>query len=692
MFGEIPIEIGSNPKSQYSFDAFTDNKKIFININKPVQLEKEFRGIVVPNYLTSANVLYSVPKKISDRELEIGLEFDNFLLLMFHELLHPKVCPNSKEDQKQITKSLYEGIKDAEPSISPKDVLYKVNNCKNLIWDVVVNSDFIGMSAGMHNDLLAKRIGYVFQKRNRRIEDQLVKHYPNGILPITHLIAATENTTDIPVSLTGAMYAKMSYNDSNVRKNALKIFLDYLNIKGLQTQNVNETLKEMYLGFVSDVNRKSLTEANIDIKNFKDKVEKIKDVDSRDYNENQTYLLETITKIFDTPSLRYDSLKGFIKPISKYIPTTQKCGSPDPNTTGYGDGEGEGEKSQDEMDSNSMSSTLDDLLGTLDEKEKDNLLGDITNEDYSGRTGRNDPLNKAKKSLSFFAADEYYKKNADAIEVHSPRTESTSTDAGLRKKWKPKSSKVLTETELVCYDINKILTFQNATGLPTLINLGNGYYRLNEYKLVETKIKSHTISKTGIETPDNWVSLIDSSGSMTQTKQYVGSNNKYDLLMRVLYGLEKGLHSACKTMGKDINYGIVNFSNSTRYSGMDSFVKIFESHSHPAKQIKLEPECGDTILDNRIFSRIKKDIKPGKTVFTQITDGELSDTNQLYEIIDNLGRQKDTAYLFIEIDSESDIGSRLKSLSKVNKGVQYYHVRNVKEIQGKLQSVLIQYT
>jgi hypothetical protein len=126
---------------------------------------------------------------------------------------------------------------------------------------------------------------------------------------------------------------------------------------------------------------------------------------------------------------------------------------------------------------------------------------------------------------------------------------------------------------------------------------------------------------------------------------------------------------------------------------MDSFVKIFESHNNDVKKVKLEPQCGSTLLDNRIFSRIKKDLKVGKTVYTQITDGDLqSDTDQLYGIIDSLGRQKDTAYLFVEIKSQSSLGSRLQSLSKVNKGVQYHRVNSVKEIKDKLQSVLIQYT
>ena len=46
----------------------------------------------------------------------------------------------------------------------------------------------------------------------------------------------------------------------------------------------------------------------------------------------------------------------------------------------------------------------------------------------------------------------------------------------------------------------------------------------------------------------------------------------------------------------------------------------------------------------------------------------------------------------MEIANSSELGSKLSSLSRVNKGVQYYHVNNVKDIKDKMQSVLINYT
>ena len=57
--------------------------------------------------------------------------------------MHPWLCPNSKYDEKKISAVLYEGICEAEPGIKKTDVMFKVNNCKNLIWDLVLNTSFI---------------------------------------------------------------------------------------------------------------------------------------------------------------------------------------------------------------------------------------------------------------------------------------------------------------------------------------------------------------------------------------------------------------------------------------------------------------------------------------------------------------------------------------------------------------------
>lgn len=689
VFEDMPVVIGSKPNSKSTFSAHTDNRSLFVNVNDPNKLEAEFQNFIVPKYQPSSDILYGVKSRVGNVELQPALEYDFFMFLFGHELFHPRHCPVSKEDQRQISKSLYQGIREVEPSLTPKEALFKVNNCKNLIWDVVVNTNFINKTGS--DDALAKNIKHVFEKNDRKVGNQKVKAYPSGIGPIPYIISAEKNTTDKAISLMGTLYSSLSFNDKAAREEALQTFAKDLDKKGMSDQASKKRMNDIYLSFVSELKAKNAKEAGIDIKEYTARAQNLLDPNNADHIKDQKYVLDSLVKIFDTSSLRYDSLKGLAKTMSDLISMSQKVGSPDPNTSGYGDGHAEGGEEEDTDGSGSMSDTLDDLLGSLDGKDADDLLDDLTKNPYG--SGRRDPQSKAKSALGMMAVDEFYKKNADVIELHGSRTEYQYQDIGMKKKWKIKSTKTLTEAELSRLDINKMLAFQEASGLRVLTRLDNGYYKLNEWKTVETNRKSSTLATTGIEIPDNWIPIIDSSSSMTPAGDFVGSGNKYDTLMRVLYGIENGLYKVCKDMKKDLNYGVVNFSDATQYRGMDSFIKVHESRSNDIKKVKLEPQCGSTYLDNRIFSRIRKDLKPGKTVFTQITDGQIfSDTDRLYNIIDAIGRQKDNAYLFMEIANSSELGSKLSSLSRVNKGVQYYHVNNVKDIKDKMQSVLINYT
>ena len=511
------------------------------------------------------------------------------------------------------------------------------------------------------------------------------------------MVSAKNKTTDIPLSLIGSMYATMSYNNSKVRKNAMKIFLNDLKNKKLSEKDALEILKSMYRGFISDIDNNTLNEIGVDKHDYLSKVSKIDNVSHRDYESHQKYFISTLTKIFDSPSMRYNSLKGFIEVLSPYISLSKKQGSFDPNTSGGNPGDagsksedsGGETKSQEEMDEDSMTNTLDDLLDTLDEKEAGDLMEDISNSVSGSGAGR--PSRNIIKKVSIIAADEYYKRNAYVIEIHNPSEENISFDLGNKKIWKLIRSSHLTEVQVSKLNHAKIINFQNTTGLPVLMDLGHGFYRLNEYELREIPLKSYTSQKTGIEIPNNWVLFQDSSSSMTSF-YYVGSKNRFDILNRVKYGIMKGLYKVCKEFGKDVNFGIVNFSDATQYRGLDSLIKIYESKKHPIKEVSLIPQCGGTCINPRIFKHINKELKPGKTIYTLITDGQINqDTSSLYREINKYSSKKDNAFIFIEVDLFTTFGEKMKKLSKTNNSVIFYHVNNIKSIKEKLSSVLIKY-
>jgi len=692
-----PVIIGSNKKSQSDFEAYTDDRKIFINLNDEKKFRKNFEDIVVPAYKIAANQLYDVKKNVSNLELLTNLLFDTFLFVNFHEQFHPWLCPNSKEDERKLSKSLYEGIKKAEPHLTKPEAMYKTNNCKNMTWDVVLNISFISKTSGYNHSNLEQKIGYVFTKDNRQIEYQPITHYPSGILPVLYMVSAKNKTTDIPLSLIGSMYATMSYNNSKVRENAMKIFFNDLKNKKLDEKDALEILKSMYKGFISEIDNNTLKEIGVDKHDYLNRISKIDNVSHRDYESHQKYFISTLTKIFDSPSMRYKSLKGFIEVLSPYISLSKKQGSFDQNTSGGNpsdagsrpeDSRGE-TKSQEEMDEDSMTNTLDDLLGTLDEKEAGDLMEDISNSISGSSAGR--PSRNIIKKVSIMAADEYYKKNAYVIEIHNPSEENISFDLGNKKVWRLIRSSPLTEVQVSKLNHAKIINFQNKTGLPVLMDLGNGFYKLNEYETREIPLKSYTTQKTGIEIPDNWVLFQDSSSSMTSFC-YVGSKNRFDILNRVKYGIMKGLYKVCRKMGKDVNFGIVNFSDTTQYKGLDSLIKIYESKKHPIKEVSLIPQCGGTCLNPGIFKHINKELKPGKTIYTLITDGQINqDTSSLYREINKFSSKKDNAFIFIEVDLFTPFGEKMKKLSKTQNSVIFHHVDNIKSIEEKLSSVLIKY-
>ncbi|VVB78013.1 Uncharacterised protein [uncultured archaeon] len=702
-----PVIIGTKPR-QGDFEAYTDNKRIFINVDEK-KFRKNFEDIIIPAYEDACHLLYSMPS-VPTSEVFPNLVLDNFLFVHFHEQLHPWLCPNSKQDERKISKALYDGVKKKEPGLSKTDILLKVNNSKNLIWDVVLNISFLSKTAGYNNDDLEEKLGFVFAKNKRQIGKSPVTCYPKGILPIIYIISANNRTTDIPISLIGGMYSTLSYNNSDIREKALDFFLDDLKSKKISNSDSIDIIKEMYRGFISELDLKELQKKSIDKDDYKKRVAKIHDLTSPDYEINQKYFISTLTKIFDTYSMRYDSLKGFMKVLSPYMSLSGKQGSPDPNSMGSPGGSGSGEKgegdsdpsggggsgddsddekSQDELDGDSMANTLDDLLGELDPKEADDLLEEAANS--GGGYGMGGAGKNLLKKIDTLAADEYYKRNADVLEVRNPSQENVSFSLGTTKRWKLVRTDTLTPADVSRLNHGPIVNFQRSTGLPVLIEAGGGFFKLNQYVLEETPQKSYNSQLTGIEIPDNWVFFQDSSGSMG-SKSYVGTGCKFDILNRVKYGLQKGLYKVCKAMKKDLKFGVVDFSDSTHYSGLDSLIKVYESRSHPVKDVSLNPQCGNTYFNSGVFLKIKKDLAPGKSIYTFITDGQIDgDTSSLYRRIDEFSNEGNHSFVFIDVGSASTFGRSIESMGKSKQNVLYFHVSNIKSIKDKLGSILVRY-
>ena len=685
----VEVVYGKNPKSQAPFEAFTDNKKIFININDEGKLEKDLEKIVLPVYSHDAAALYGVANHISKAELLPNLGLDAFLFIHFHEELHPRLCPTDKRDQRKIAKALYEGLRASQP-LPRAATLRQVNNCKNLIWDTVLNVSYMQQVTDMR-EVLAQKVSFVFGKRGRVIERQPFDRFPHGIVPIIYMMSAANSTTDIPISLMGAMYATMSYNASDVRKKALDIFFSDLRHKNLS--DGMKVVQAMYKGLVHFVPEGELHKLGMTKKEFASHVALVDDIGNAAYEANQAYLHRALTRLFDTPGARYAALKGLAMVLQPFISLDEKQGSPDGRTQGTGDPDDsdgdpkDGSPDDDAADGNSMGNTLDDLLDELDPDEADKLAQDAAKDgDGTGGAGPS-----VASPVSIAAADQYYKKNAEALELRNPTKKDVSVDLGPRHRWKLTSSVTLTSAQVAQLNHKGIITFQAATKLPVLMELGQGSYRLNSYQLQTTHAKSFTTQLSGIELPDNWVLIQDSSSSMGGGA-YVGSGSKFDRLNHVKYGLMKGLYTACKLLGKDMRFGVVDFSDITRYEGLDSLIKVYDARHHPIKDISLTPQSGNTKLDLDVFARIRRDLTPGKTIYTMVTDGALeNDASSVLRAIQG-AVAKDAAFVLVEIGVRSPLGVAVDALSKTNPAVLYRPVGNVKAVKDKLGSILVKYS
>lgn len=723
-----PVIIGANSKATVPFESYTDNQTIFININKPKEFESEFPNFAVPHYKDASTKLYYLSKKIGDSSLEKSLEFDFFLFVLFHELYHPLVCPNSREDEKQISHAIYDGLRDSNPNLGAKEYVYLVNNCKNLIWDFILNIVFIARSAGFKRDILKDKIGFVFKERKRMIENQDVLGYPKGILPLIYLISAKNRKTDVLISLIGMFYATLSYNEPNIRKRSIEIFLDDLEKKGIDKALALETLKEMYKGLVLGLGDKT---------EFLKRSELVVDFYNVNYEKNQDYFIEKITEIFDTYEWRYPAVEGLIKALSAFMSFFEKQGSIDQNTSSWGDmpreampgeagdnggeeGEGKesgedsseskkkgknggkgGEKSEEEMGAGSLAETIDDLSDKLGKKEMDKVLDEMSKNPNPSTTSTGKKSGAGKgaggkgtgsgggfgqatiDTIATFAKDELYKRNAEPIDIRGPRMGFAIMDLGKQVRWEFKGSQDLTSAELASLDITKIVQTQITTGLPILMELTKDRYKLNEFYIAESPVRGWAPQQYDTEIPDNWVLFLDSSGSMC--------GSPFELLLRTTYGIKKGIFEICKKFKKDLKFGVVNFSSATIYSGMDSFVKIYTSRIHKTKQVLFQEQNGGTHIEISVFDKIKKELKPGKVVYTLITDGYIDNEDAVYKEVEKIALTKENAFLFIEISANSQLGQNIEKLSKTFANVIYKKVDKVEDIKDQLNSILIKY-
>ena len=142
LFLDTPVvKAKPDAKNKRHWQFYTDLKTTHMDVFKPEMVEKLFRDAIMPMYEAAYGTTEAPSQELLER-----LIHDNFTYLYFHEQFHPTFCPDSKTDEKQVDKALYDGIKAGDPRAQPQDLLRKVGNVRNAAWDQVIDTAFFTLS------------------------------------------------------------------------------------------------------------------------------------------------------------------------------------------------------------------------------------------------------------------------------------------------------------------------------------------------------------------------------------------------------------------------------------------------------------------------------------------------------------------------------------------------------------------
>jgi len=136
LFADMPIErVEPDPNNKRHWMAATDDQKIMLHVYKPDYVLEQFEKVVVPIFNNAYGFNVDSNQK---KEFAQQLVKDTFTYLLFHELFHPVYCPKSQTDKEKFDLALKNGIKRAEPHLSPRDLINKTGNVRNAIWDLLI--------------------------------------------------------------------------------------------------------------------------------------------------------------------------------------------------------------------------------------------------------------------------------------------------------------------------------------------------------------------------------------------------------------------------------------------------------------------------------------------------------------------------------------------------------------------------
>ena len=685
LFSDIKIDKNPDPSKKISpntiwqFYIDEDGKTMHTLIFEPKKVYQSFEKKIAP--------LYEIQKKEDIDKLLL----DVLVYAHFHELGHPLDAPYSKSDRKRIDQAIFNGI--IETGIRKPTAIKKAANAENMVLDMIDDTCFYARTSSIENDKLEEILEDSFSNRgykNKKLTD--------GVMMIYHVIEIStprrklrnkeddEKLATIIYSLSRIPYVMLFVDDEDLRTKEYNLFEDKIKENGLADWNTKQREKEIFINMLSEQDKNVLKSLGINEKEYYNAIEIMFNNigDNSVYLEAKKIVAKTIYLLFKNEQTRYNAIKGYIKPFADLIPTTRS-----PQRDAANEGAGQAVDASD---------VLENILEGLSEEEANELLQELANEEDWSKPHKGDTAKKMSEKAIF----EFYMRNAKELDILSPQSQFETKDVGKDIHVEKVNSKVINVEDLMELDLNEINELQEEFGYehPILVDLtpdkppAEKIYELNEYIWVEDPIKVHRKVSVGIETPDNFVLLIDSSGSMGGPN-YVGNGSKYDLLCRVVYGLFKGLTKANELMETSTNVKIINFSSATISSDFIDIKKGFNPGTQLMNVLHLIQD-DMTGLDVSAIEDAERKKREGKTLYAFITDGSFNQgpfSNIEYAVnyILNLANKPNNSIVFIEIGGMTSLGSRLNNLQTKVNNLRYYTVTRVNEISDKLGQMLIEY-
>ncbi|HLC66142.1 MAG TPA: hypothetical protein VJK52_00705, partial [Candidatus Nanoarchaeia archaeon] len=598
VFAATPVlkaDEDSKQEHHWQFST-TDRSVMHTDIFKPDVVQRLFTEAVVPRYKKA------YPIALDDEKLVRLLINDTLTYLHFHENFHPAVLPDSKDDEEQCDAAILAGIRAGQPGITDGDAIHKVGNVRNALWDIVIDNAFF-LSSGQ--DSLERRIAEVLPVR--RPEHPEIAQMPDGVVPIFDIleIQTAMEKKKKPDSLfypiTRIMYGMLFARDPELRKSLGDFFSSYVHSL-IKTEELRLAITGALKEAMRAQNAAQQKLCRVNKPEYETAVDTWYDHCGEEASEQaHRMVVETLAKITVDKRTRYAAIQGFVTPLAKYISMARTEHRP-----GLHANEGNG-----------VQQALVNVANALGPPQSNAVLSNVANNPGGAANA------EQTKELSRLATDEYYKRNAQAIPIRSPRQEATKIDLGKRQRWVRDTTHFVRSEDLHTLPLDQIVKFQQDTGITSLFELSRHEWQYDIYVLEETTEWDYLIEHKGLELPSNVVFHVDSSGSMG-TEQYVGTGQKYDQLMHVVYGLLKSLRGAADTMKKDIRVITVNFSDNTILCTQpEELRQFYDNPFSNAKQTLLGFQGGGTVYDANKLGKIQKMLAPGTAVHVWVSDGDL---------------------------------------------------------------------